>query len=78
MRTQHIGPEELLVGVKVEFDGELTFQELTDAIDGVEAAMRASVPHRVIAYVEPDIFEADREAQVGRADVRAPDPPPAP
>jgi cation diffusion facilitator family transporter len=60
MRTQHIGPEELLVGAKVEFDDSLCFEDLTDAIDDVEAAMRASVPHRVIIYLEPDVFEAAR------------------
>jgi cation diffusion facilitator family transporter len=66
MRTLHLGPEELLVGAKVEFDEQLGFEELTDAIDGVEAAMRASVPHRVISYVEPDVYEAARSAAAAR------------
>jgi len=58
MRTQHIGPEQLLVGAKVEFDGALAFEALTEAIDGVESAMRGSVPHEVIVYVEPDVYDA--------------------
>ena len=66
MRTQHIGPDELLVGAKVEFDETLCFEELTDAIDGVEAAMRGCVPHHVVIYLEPDIFEASRVAQSAR------------
>ncbi len=63
MRTQHIGPDELLVGAKVEFDASLCFEGLTDAIDDVEAAMRASIPHRLIIYLEPDVFEAARRAE---------------
>ncbi len=61
MRTQHLGPEELLVGLKVEFDATLDFSELTDAIDEVEAAMRASVAPRLVIYLEPDIFEASHK-----------------
>jgi cation diffusion facilitator family transporter len=69
MRTQHLGPDELLVGAKVEFDARLGFEDLTDAIDGVEASMRASVPHALIIYVEPDVYEAVRavtESRPGR------------
>ena len=64
VRTQHIGPEQLLVGCKVDFDDSLGFEQLTHAIDGVEAAVRARLPElQVIIYVEPDVLEmARREA----------------
>ena len=55
LRTQHIGPEELLVGAKVSFDRSYTTAELVDAIDRVEARTRAAVPIARIMYVEPDI-----------------------
>ena len=55
LKTQHIGPEQLLVGVKVEFDGSLTMTDLAAAINGVEAAIRASEPMAQTVYVEPDI-----------------------
>lgn len=58
LRSQHIGPEELLVAGKVEFTRGLTQAQVADAIDGVEAAVRASVPHSVRIYLEPDLFDA--------------------
>ena len=41
LRTEHIGPEELLVGAKIDFDPALTMPELAVGIDRVEAAIRA-------------------------------------
>lgn len=57
-RTQHIGPDELLVGAKVEFDRSLSFAELASAVDKVEAAIRQVVPNEVTIYLEPDLRRA--------------------
>jgi len=57
LRTQHIGPEELLVAGKLEFDRGLSNVELTEAIDRVEGAIRDRVPHARHIYLEPDVFE---------------------
>jgi len=58
MRTQHLGPDELLVAAKLEFAPDLTMPELAQAIDDVEAAMRAAVPAARVIYLEPDIAHA--------------------
>jgi cation diffusion facilitator family transporter len=58
MRTQHLGPDELLVAAKVEFDADLTIAELATVIDDVEDAMRAAVPAARVIYLEPDIARA--------------------
>jgi cation diffusion facilitator family transporter len=55
LRTLHIGPDELLVGAKVELDGELTFAEVARAVDEVESRVRAEVPAARFIYVEPDL-----------------------
>ena len=55
MRTQHLGPEELLVGAKVELDAEYTTAEIGAAIDRVEANVRATVPSARPMYIEPDV-----------------------
>lgn len=57
-RTQHIGPDELLVGAKVEFDHNLGFPELATAVDRVEAAIRKAVSSEITIYVEPDLRRA--------------------
>ncbi len=59
MRTQHIGPEELLVAAKVSFRRGLTTSQLADAIDAAESRARAAVPIARMIYLEPDLYEAD-------------------
>jgi cation diffusion facilitator family transporter len=55
MRTLHLGPDELLVAVKVEFDASLDLPGLASAIDDLEAAIRRRTPIAGVIYVEPDI-----------------------
>ena len=60
LRTEHIGPEDVLVAAKLEFDGDLTIRQLADVVDRVEAAVRAAVPMAHTIYLEPDVFRPDR------------------
>ncbi len=55
MRTMHLGPDDLLLAVKVDFDHSLSMEELAHAIDQVEVATRAAVPKTTTIYIEPDI-----------------------
>ena len=59
LRTEHIGPDELLVAAKLEFDAALTFAELADVIDATERRVRAAVPSAHVIYIEPDIYRPD-------------------
>ena len=56
MLTQHIGPDELLVAAKVDFDPELSLPELAAAIDETERRIREAVPIARVVYLEPDLF----------------------
>jgi len=58
LKTQHIGPEELLVAGKVEFDQTLSNAQISNAIDTVETAIRESVPLTMQIYLEPDIYDS--------------------
>jgi cation diffusion facilitator family transporter len=58
MRTQHLGPDELLVGAKVEFNPALSVEELAQAIDEIESTLRAATSADVI-YIEPDLHTAE-------------------
>ncbi|MDQ3739278.1 MAG: cation diffusion facilitator family transporter [Actinomycetota bacterium] len=55
MRTQHIGPDELLVAAKVEFEQSLSIAELATTIDEAESRLRAEVPIARVVYIEPDV-----------------------
>ena len=60
MRTQHLGPDELLVCAKVEFDHRFTLPEVAEAVDRVERNVRANVAEARVMYLEPDVDRAHR------------------
>ncbi len=73
LRTQHLGPEELLVGAKVVFKSNLTVTELADAVDALEVAIRTEVAYARPMYIEPDLARdpaelVARAAPVGNTD----------
>jgi divalent metal cation (Fe/Co/Zn/Cd) transporter len=59
MRTQHLGPDEVLVTAKVEYSSSLGFDEVVDAINVTEDSIRAAVPMATMIYLEPDLRRAD-------------------
>ncbi|HCV36907.1 MAG: cation diffusion facilitator family transporter [Acidimicrobiales bacterium] len=59
LRTQHLGPDQILVGAKVAFNQSLDTVAIASAIDSVEEAIRRAVPDASPIYVEPDL---DRES----------------
>ena len=61
MKTQHIGPDELIVAAKVEFDPTISMAELAAAINAAEQALRAAVPIAKLIYLEPDIRRASAD-----------------
>jgi divalent metal cation (Fe/Co/Zn/Cd) transporter len=59
IRTQYIGPEELLVAAKVALEPDLSLPEVAQAIDDAELRVRNVVPNARLIYLEPDL---DRSA----------------
>jgi cation diffusion facilitator family transporter len=56
LRTEHLGPEELLVAAKIEFVPELSIEQLALVVDDVETKVRAAVPEAHVMYLEPDVY----------------------
>lgn len=77
MRTQHMGPDELLVAAKVEFDPALTVPALAAAVDAVETRIRDAVPIARLIYLEPDLMRPDPPAAAPPPAAREPTPPEA-
>jgi cation diffusion facilitator family transporter len=55
IRTQYIGPEELLVAAKIALTPGLPVEDVARAIDEAEARVRAAVPEARMIYLEPDL-----------------------
>jgi cation diffusion facilitator family transporter len=52
MRTMHLGPEEVLVGMKVIFDENQRVRDATQLVDVIEARLRAEIPILKRIYIE--------------------------
>ena len=72
LRTMFLGPEELLVAMKIAVEHEDTAVEIATAIDAAEARIRAAVPEARLIYLEPDIRRA--EPKQGSGTVVTPEP----
>jgi cation diffusion facilitator family transporter len=60
LRTEHLGPEDLLVAAKVDL-GPAGDRDPARAIDRVESRIRARVPHARVIYLEPDQYRGARD-----------------
>lgn len=62
IKTQYLGPEELLVAAKIALAPGLPLEGVAAAIDAAEARVRDCVPVARLIYLEPDL---DRAALAG-------------
>ena len=58
LRTQYLGPDELLVGAKIALAPDTDLATVASTIDAAEAAVRAAVPAATVIYLEPDLDRA--------------------
>ena len=59
IRTEHIGPDEILVGAKIEYSSSMSADQLVAAINATEEAIRVAVPAATVIYLEPDLQRTD-------------------
>ncbi len=64
LRTEHIGPDTVLVAAKLEFDPTLSMEDLARAIDDLEVQIRAAVPAAALIFIEPDVYRAEADPSV--------------
>ncbi|BBY54763.1 cation diffusion facilitator family transporter [Mycobacterium koreense] len=55
LRTQYLGPEEMLVAAKIALRPRTPLATVAAAIDAAEARIRAAVPAARVIYLEPDL-----------------------
>jgi cation diffusion facilitator family transporter len=59
IKTQYIGPEEILVAAKIALAPGLPLEGVAAAIDEAEARVRERVPDARLIYLEPDLDRAE-------------------
>lgn len=64
LRTQHLGPEELLVAAKVSVPADADGVAIAEAINTAETRVREAEPIARVIYIEPDLDRtSDRDRQ---------------
>ncbi|MGH3524368.1 MAG: cation diffusion facilitator family transporter, partial [Mycobacterium sp.] len=58
LRTQYLGPDEMLVAAKVAMGPHVELATVAATIDAAEANIRAAVPAARVIYLEPDLDRA--------------------
>jgi cation diffusion facilitator family transporter len=66
MRTQHIGPDELLIAAKIQLRPGLDTAGVAAAINRAERSIREAVSIECMIYLEPDVFDTERQAPTNR------------
>lgn len=56
MKTLYLGPEELMVAVKIALNANKPLREAADDIDAIEARIREALPVARVIYIEPDVY----------------------
>jgi cation diffusion facilitator family transporter len=60
IRTQYLGPEEILVAAKLAFAGTDSVADVARSIDEAEVRVRTAVPSARLIYLEPDLDRTPR------------------
>jgi divalent metal cation (Fe/Co/Zn/Cd) transporter len=71
LRTQHIGPEELLVAAKIAVNHDDTAAEVARGIDAAEAKVREVMPIAQMIYLEPALDEPSRKLRPAQNEASA-------
>jgi cation diffusion facilitator family transporter len=56
LRTEYVGPEEMLVAAKIGVQHDDSAAEIARGINAAEAQIRAKFPHARLIYLEPDLY----------------------
>ena len=56
LRTQHVGPDDIMVNTKLEFEPTLTVARLSEVVNELEVEVRTAEPKAHTIFIEPDVF----------------------
>jgi len=56
VKSLQLGPEDILISVKAEFNQRLTSMEIANLINGIEREIRQKYPDVKKIFIEPDIY----------------------
>jgi cation diffusion facilitator family transporter len=61
LRTQHVGPDDIMVNAKVEFEPTLSVRRLSEVVNELEVELRTAEPRARTIFIEPDVYRASED-----------------
>jgi len=61
LRTQHVGPDDIMVNAKLEFDPTLSVARLAAVVNELEVELRKAEPRALTIFIEPDVYRASED-----------------
>jgi cation diffusion facilitator family transporter len=61
LRTQHVGPDDIMVNAKLEFDETLSVARLAAVVNELEVELRSAEPRARTIFIEPDVYRAPEQ-----------------
>ena len=65
LRTQHVGPDDIMVNAKLEFDPALTVARLSAVVNEIEVELRAAESKARTIFIEPDVYRSPVDSAEG-------------
>jgi cation diffusion facilitator family transporter len=62
LRTQHVGPDDIMLNAKLEFDPTLSVARLAAVVNELEVELRTVEPRARTIFIEPDVFRAPEDS----------------
>ena len=59
VRSQHMGPDTVLIAANLKFTNSLAQTEVAAAIDDIEAKLATAIPYSLMVYLEPDLHGSE-------------------
>jgi cation diffusion facilitator family transporter len=56
LRTQHVGPDDVMINAKLEFDAALLAPRVAEVVNELEVELRTAVPSARTIFIEPDVL----------------------
>jgi cation diffusion facilitator family transporter len=62
LRTQHVGPDDIMLNAKLEFDPTLSVARLSAVVNELEVELRTAEPKARTIFIEPDVYRASEDS----------------
>ena len=69
LRTLQLGEDEFVAALKIQWQNELTVEDVARRTNALEARIREAIPRAHYLFIEPDVYDPDKDEQASLSTV---------